>query len=580
MAPRRTFISLAAAVCAFAIVASAQERDRSKVLDKYKWDLTHIYASDDAWKQAKEKIAAEIPKVREFKGTLASSAGRLADALELASRLSKELGRTYVYASMMSDTDTRVAKYQGMQQEMIQLATTMSAEAAFIEPEILKADRATIEKFVASEPRLKPYRLYLDDIQRRAPHTLTDAEEKLLASAGVIASAPSTTYGIFSDADFPYPSVTLSDGKSVRLDSSGFSLHRASPNRDDRKKVMAEFFGALGKYRGTFGSTLNGQIESDIFFARARKYPNALEAALDSPNLPTTVYTRLLDGVNRHLPTFHRYLKLRQRMMKLQDLHYYDLYAPLVASVDLAYSIDDAQKLGAMMLFGEKYGDEVRVLDIGSSRELCGGTHVARTGDIGPFRIVSEGGVAAGVRRVEAIAGTVALAFARQESDRLARVADALKAQPSEVEAKLAQALENTRALEKELARLKVRMATSQGQDLASTAVDVKGVKVLTANLEGADVKTLRETLDKLKDKLKSSAIVLASAEGEKVSLIAGVTQDLISKVKAGELVNFVASQVGGKGGGRPDMAQAGGTDSKSLPKALASVQDWVAERL
>jgi alanyl-tRNA synthetase len=242
--------------------------------------------------------------------------------------------------------------------------------------------------------------------------------------------------------------------------------------------------------------------------------------------------------------------------------------------------IDDAQKLGATMLFGEKYGDEVRVLDIGSSRELCGGTHVARTGDIGLFRITSEGGVAAGIRRVEAIAGSVAIAYAQQESDRLARVADALKAQPAEVEAKLGQALENARALEKELARLKVKMATSQGQDLASTAVDVKGVKVLAANLEGADAKTLRDTLDKLKDKLKSSAIVLASSEGEKVSLIAGVTQDLISRVKAGELVNFVASQVGGKGGGRPDMAQAGGTDSKALPKALASVQDWVAERL
>jgi alanyl-tRNA synthetase len=242
--------------------------------------------------------------------------------------------------------------------------------------------------------------------------------------------------------------------------------------------------------------------------------------------------------------------------------------------------IEEAQKTGAMMLFGEKYGDEVRVLDIGSSRELCGGTHVARTGDIGLFRIVSEGGVAAGIRRIEAIAGTVAVAYVRQESERLARVADALKAQPAEVEAKLSQALENARTLEKELARLKVKMATSQGQDLASTAVDVKGVKVLTANLEGVDAKTLRDTLDKLKDKLKSSAIVLATAEGEKVSLIAGVTQDLISKVKAGELVNFVASQVGGKGGGRPDMAQAGGTDSKALPKALASVQDWVAERL
>jgi alanyl-tRNA synthetase len=242
--------------------------------------------------------------------------------------------------------------------------------------------------------------------------------------------------------------------------------------------------------------------------------------------------------------------------------------------------IDDAQKLGAMMLFGEKYGDEVRVLDIGSSRELCGGTHVARTGDIGPFRITSEGGVAAGIRRVEAVAGTVALALAREESERLARVASLLKAQPQEVEARVAQVLEATRALEKEAARAKQKAAASQGDDLAASAIDVKGVKVLAAKLEGADAKMLRDTMDQLKNKLKSSAIVLAASEGEKVSLIAGVTADLIAKVKAGELVNYVAGQVGGKGGGRPDMAQAGGTDSKSLPKALASVQGWVAERL
>jgi alanyl-tRNA synthetase len=242
--------------------------------------------------------------------------------------------------------------------------------------------------------------------------------------------------------------------------------------------------------------------------------------------------------------------------------------------------IEEAQKAGAMMLFGEKYGDEVRVLDIGSSRELCGGTHVARTGDIGYFRIVSEGGVAAGIRRVEAIAGSVAIAYAQQESDRLARVASSLKAQPQEVDAKLAQLQEQLKALEKEMARFKQKMAASQGDDLAASAVDVKGVKVLAATLEGADVKTLRETLDQLKNKLKSSAIVLAASEGERVSLIAGVTADLIAKVKAGELVNHVARQVGGKGGGRPDMAQAGGTDSKALPKALESVREWVAERL
>jgi alanyl-tRNA synthetase len=243
--------------------------------------------------------------------------------------------------------------------------------------------------------------------------------------------------------------------------------------------------------------------------------------------------------------------------------------------------IDDAQKLGAMMLFGEKYGDEVRVLDIGSSRELCGGTHVARTGDIGLFRIVAEGGVAAGIRRVEAIAGTVALALVRQESERLARVANTLKAQPQEIEAKLGQVLEGMKALEKEAMRAKQKMAASAGDDLAGTAVDVKGVMVLAARLDdGADVKTLRDTLDQLKNKLKSSAIVLAASEGEKVSLIAGVTQDLIAKVKAGELVNFVALQVGGKGGGRPDMAQAGGTNPKGLPDALASVKGWVEERL
>jgi alanyl-tRNA synthetase len=242
--------------------------------------------------------------------------------------------------------------------------------------------------------------------------------------------------------------------------------------------------------------------------------------------------------------------------------------------------IDDAQKLGAMMLFGEKYGDEVRVLDIGSTRELCGGTHVARTGDIGPFRIVSEGGVAAGIRRIEAVSGTVALAMMQQESDRLARVSSLLKAQPQEIEAKVAQLLESVRALEREAARAKQKAAASQGDDLAGSAIDVKGIKVLAAKLEGADVKMLRDTLDQLKGKLKSSAIVLAASEGEKVSLIAGVTQDLIAKVKAGELVNFVATQVGGKGGGRPDMAQAGGTNAAALPKALESVRGWVEAKL
>ena len=241
---------------------------------------------------------------------------------------------------------------------------------------------------------------------------------------------------------------------------------------------------------------------------------------------------------------------------------------------------DEAVKGGAMALFGEKYGDEVRVLDLGFSRELCGGTHVHRTGDIGLFKIVMEGGVAAGIRRVEAITGDNAVRFVQDLDARINAAAAALKAQPSELTQRIVQVQDQVKSLEKELSALKSKMASSQGDELAGQAIEVAGVHVLAATLEGADVKTLRETVDKLKDKLKSAAIVLASVEGGKVSLIAGVTADASKKVKAGELVNFVAQQVGGKGGGRPDMAQAGGTEPANLPAALAGVKGWVEAQL
>lgn len=242
--------------------------------------------------------------------------------------------------------------------------------------------------------------------------------------------------------------------------------------------------------------------------------------------------------------------------------------------------IEAAKATGAVMLFGEKYGDTVRVLDIGSSRELCGGTHVQRTGDIGMFKVVSEGGVAAGVRRIEAVTGANALAYLQELESTVQAVAGSLKATPSELNGRIAQVLDQVRNLEKEVAQLKGKLASSQGDDLVSQAVDVKGVKVLAARLEGADAKALRDTMDKLKDKLKSAAIVLASVDGAKVQLAAGVTADSMGKVKAGDLVNFVAQQVGGKGGGKPDMAMAGGTDASKLPGALQSVQQWVADRV
>jgi alanyl-tRNA synthetase len=242
---------------------------------------------------------------------------------------------------------------------------------------------------------------------------------------------------------------------------------------------------------------------------------------------------------------------------------------------------DDAIKAGALAFFGDKYGDEVRVLGMGDvSTELCGGTHVKRTGDIGFFKIVSESGVAAGVRRVEATTGEGALAWVQEQEAKLREAAAALKAPVGEVAAKIAQVLDNVKLLERELSKLKSKLAFSQGEDLAGRAVDVKGAKVLAAALEGADAKTLRETVDKLKDQLKSAAIVLGAVADGKVSLIAGVTQDLTGKVKAGDLVNFVAQQVGGKGGGRPDMAQAGGTEPAKLPAALQSVKAWVEQRV
>ncbi|AZP13240.1 alanine--tRNA ligase [Undibacterium parvum] len=251
--------------------------------------------------------------------------------------------------------------------------------------------------------------------------------------------------------------------------------------------------------------------------------------------------------------------------------------APAQAQV---MSFDDAVKHGAMALFGEKYGDEVRVLDIGSSRELCGGTHVSRTGDIGLFKIVAEGGIAAGIRRVEAVTGEVALGLMQDLDSRVSEAAAALKAQPEDLTTRILQSLESMKSLEKEVAALKSKLAANQGDALVARALDIKGVKVLAASLDDVDGTALRDTVLRLKDQLKSSVIVLASVQDGKVSLVAGVSADCTSKVKAGDLVNFVAQQVGGKGGGRPDMAQAGGTDPTNLSKALGDVADWLTQRL
>jgi oligoendopeptidase F len=282
----------------------------------------------------------------------------LADALECRFRLDKELARLYVFASMLSDEDTRESAPQGMQQEMQQIYADFGAHASYMQPEILALGEERIERFLSEEPRLASFAMPLRDIIRRAAHTLSHAEEKLLADAQPLASSASTIYGILSNADFPYPTIILTDGRSVRIDQAGYASVRTSRERRDREAGMSAFFTALGGFRRTFGATMNSSVQKALFYARARKYRSTLEASLDGSNIPVSVYTQLVAGIARHLPTFHRYLRLRKRMMNVRDdLHYYDLYAPLVSSVDLRYSPEEGQQLvtTAMRPLGSDY---------------------------------------------------------------------------------------------------------------------------------------------------------------------------------------------------------------------------------
>ena len=355
---------------------------------------------------------------------------------------------------------------------------------------------------------------------------------------------------------------------------------------EDTQKIQTEVFGHHGRLSAgvlKLGDTVSAQVDAD---ARARSAWNHSATHLMHAALREVLGDHVMQKGSLVDPGKTRFDFSHGKPMAAEEIAAVEMLvnrevranAPVTART---MKHADAIKAGAMALFGEKYGEEVRVIGMGDfSTELCGGTHVGRTGDIGFFKITGETGVAAGVRRVEAVTGAGAIEYVQAQAAQLAEAAGALKSSPQELPARIAQVQDSVRALEKELARLKSRMASSQGDDLASQAVAVKGIMVLAAALDNADAKTLRETLDKLKHKLKTAAIVLGSAADGKVSLIAGVTADATSRVKAGDLVNFVAGQVGGKGGGRPDMAQAGGTEPGKLPAALAGVRAWVEGRV
>ncbi|MDE2429589.1 MAG: alanine--tRNA ligase [Burkholderiales bacterium] len=367
-------------------------------------------------------------------------------------------------------------------------------------------------------------------------------------------------------------------GVLVGLDGAVFEV-------TDTQKIQADVFGHHGVLKSgslTIVQNVKAEVNAEIRAQTMRNHSathlmhKALREVLGSH---VAQKGSLVDVDKTRFDFSHNAPMTAEEIRQVETIVNREILANVATNAQLM-AFDDAVKHGAMALFGEKYGDEVRVLDIGSSRELCGGTHVARTGDIGLFKIVAEGGVAAGIRRVEAVTGEVALTLVQNLNARVNEAAAVLKAQPEELTQRIIQVQDHVKALEKELSGLKSKLASNQGDEMMSKAVDIKGIKVLAATLEGADITALRETMDKLKDKLKTAAIVLAAVSDGKVSLIAGVTADTTSKLKAGDLVNFVAQQVGGKGGGRPDMAQAGGTDPSGLAKALAGVTDWVNERV
>jgi oligoendopeptidase F len=349
--------SMMMGVSLFAADGRGQTRQRSEVPKGQTWRLEDLYPSDQAWKQAKSDLAGRLDQVLQYRGTLTQSASQLLACLTLNSDISKELGRLSSYASMKSDKDLRNATYLAMKQEIEQLVTEYSTRASFIEPQIVTLDKEKIESFIAAEPGLQVYRLYLFDVLRSKAHTLSQEEEKILARTGQIADGPGSIYSVFSNAEMPYPEIKLSDGTTAVLNKAGYALYRASPNRADREAVFQAFWSAVNKFRQTFGVDLYSHLQTHVFYARARNYESCLQRALDKNNIPTEVYEKLIANVHENMDSFHRYLQLRKRMLGVDTLKYSDLYAPVVKGLDLKYSFDDAKKLylDALQPLGPEY---------------------------------------------------------------------------------------------------------------------------------------------------------------------------------------------------------------------------------
>ncbi len=335
----------------------AQIREREKVPTEQTWNLGDLYENGGAWNEAKNDIITQFNRFDEFEGKLGKSPQHLNDCLQLSSKIEKELARLQDYANRKYDEDTRNAKALARKQSISQVATDYNTKTSFIVPEILSLDKKTIDVFLQKEPRLAPYRFWLYDLLRRKSHTLSKKEEAIIAKAGLMSDAPYSIYSVFSNAELPYPKIELSSGKKVLLDNSGFVRYRALADRADREKVFKQFFSTLSDFKQTLGTQLYANVKTNMFYARVRNYENTLNAALDPNNIPPAVYHTLIQNVHDNLDTFHRYLRLKQRMLGVDKLKYSDLYAPVVKNVDLDYTIPQAEEMisKALTPLGQTY---------------------------------------------------------------------------------------------------------------------------------------------------------------------------------------------------------------------------------
>jgi len=350
-------------LCAFSQTqVFSQTLERAEVPVEHTWKLEDLYTSDEAWNKAKQKWAAQFDNILKYKGKLANSASELLACLEFNSEISKEYNRLQSYAAMKSDQDVRDSKYLAMKQELQQLITDYNSKASFIEPEIAGMDKQKIDEFIAEEPGLKIYRMYLYDIQRRKAHKLSEKEEKILAEAGLLAEGPYSIFSVFSNAELPFPEIELSDGTKAKLNQAGYARYRALPNREDRQVVFQAFWSAFESFKRTIGVQLYTNVNKDMFYARTRGYNSSLESALDKDNIPTEVYSALIENVNNNLDSFHRYLNLKKRMLGVETLKYSDVYAPVVKDVELKYTFEEAKKLvlDAVKPLGEDYSQVVK----------------------------------------------------------------------------------------------------------------------------------------------------------------------------------------------------------------------------